>query len=81
MVESPAAGPPLPASDLRRYGITEGSDVNRGRVACPLRGDTDVEACFVCGHMSGAHLDGLQPSLRCAVERGPWVLDRMAYWP
>lgn len=55
--------------------------VSRGRVACPRRGDTDIEACFVCGWMVEPRLDDAQPSLRCVADRGPAMLDRMAFVP
>lgn len=38
--------------------------VDCGRVGCPVRGDTDLENCFTCGHMRSMS-DGTSPRVIC----------------
>lgn len=40
-------------------------DIDAGRVGCPVRGDTDFEACFSCGYLVA--VDGLRhPRVICS---------------
>ena len=47
--------------------------VANGRVWCPIRGDTDLEACLSCGQARSID-EGPRPSVDCVLRR-TWDVD------
>ena len=39
------------------------------KVACPIRGDCDVERCLSCPYLDTGNLDASDPWIRCRVPR------------
>ena len=40
-----------------------------GHVQCPLRGDTDVERCYLCTHLAELTTSGETTVVRCRASR------------
>jgi hypothetical protein len=53
--------------------------VRRGRVACPLRGEVDVEVCFYCPFMDGLDLDHLPQVITCHPDLTITDAEKRAY--
>ena len=43
--------------------------IDHGRVACPLRGDTDIETCWACPIYAGQITRRGHEEIRCRVSR------------